>query len=227
MVLLDILFPRHCLGCSKLGSYICLDCGKQLKYIEKDICIYCRRPSLYGLTHPRCKQRLGLDGVISLFYYNNFLKKVIKAIKYRLASTVWDDFQREIAPQSIARVLIYTSFIDNIVLCPIPLHPYRLKERGFNQAEIISNWLSTYLQTPVAHLLLRTIHTPPQAKIHDSQQRHKNVHNIFTMKDGSVLFPGVILIDDVITTGSTILEATHILKEAGVSKVYTITIARG
>ena len=131
MFLLDLLFPRHCLGCRKLGTYICSSCEKQLKYIDKDICIYCRRASMYGLTHPNCKKKYGLDGVMSLFYYNNFLKKVIKAVKYGLASAVWDDFSRLIDPTSTLRFSTYISLSDQCVLTPIPLHTDCLKERGW------------------------------------------------------------------------------------------------
>ena len=182
---------------------------------------------MYGLTHPNCKKKYGLDGVMSLFYYNNFLKKVIKAVKYRLASAVWDDFSRLIDPTSTLRFSTYISLSDQCVLTPIPLHTDRLKERGFNQAELICTWLGAYLHTPTRILISRQLHTHPQAQIHDNAQRHKNVHNAFRLLSKADIPTSVILVDDVITTGSTIIEATKVLKEAGVKKVFAITIARG
>ena len=91
MFLKDLLFPKFCLGCGFLGAYICTNCKKKLSYIKQDSCLYCGKPSLYGLTHPGCRREKGVDGFLSVFYYNNLLKSVIKSVKYRLATAVFEE----------------------------------------------------------------------------------------------------------------------------------------
>lgn len=107
MFLADIFFPKFCLGCGYLGDYICLKCKKKLNYIEKQNCLYCKRQSLYGLTHSICARRNGIDGVITLFQYNDFLKIIIKNVKYRLAKSVLNDFLNQIKPYILTNLLFY------------------------------------------------------------------------------------------------------------------------
>lgn len=227
MFLLDLLFPKYCLGCGKLGAYICIKCADHLKYIQKDICVYCKRPSLYGLTHPLCKKRHGLDGCISFFYYNNLLKKVIKNIKYRHAVCIWSEFYKLIKPDLLYRTKFFTSVTPLSTLSPIPLHKDRLKERGFNQAELIAHFLETFLNISVHNYLKRSRYTNSQAQLQATDQRKKNIKNAFEAVQDVPADITIILVDDVITSGSTILEAATVLKKERAQKVFAITLARG
>ncbi|MEX1052374.1 MAG: double zinc ribbon domain-containing protein, partial [Patescibacteria group bacterium] len=84
MFLLDFLFPKHCFVCKKLGKYICERCKGALYVVKHDICIYCNKSSYLGLTHPGCERPNGIDGCVFLYKYNNYLKIIIKTLKYRL-----------------------------------------------------------------------------------------------------------------------------------------------
>src|SRR5574340_1124817 len=107
MFLKDLLFPKFCLGCGYLGAYICPKCRQKLRYVESDTCPYCQRPSFFGLTHTGYQKNHSLDSVVSIFYYNDFLKKIIKNIKYRLATEVWNDFCRIIKPENLSKISFY------------------------------------------------------------------------------------------------------------------------
>src|SRR5437773_1258128 len=85
MNLLDLIFPKRCVGCGKVGRYICVSCQKLILPIALNECIcpMCEKPAIDGITHPRCRTKYSLDGLTSFFYYTTVARQVIKAIKYR------------------------------------------------------------------------------------------------------------------------------------------------
>jgi competence protein ComFC len=223
MFILDLLFPPNCLSCSSFGSYICLDCQKKLKPAPL-ICLYCGKMSLYGLTHPGCRRELGVDAINCVYVYDPAMKKIIKNIKYRLVKKAFPELLNLVPGQTIK--LLKNSFGKNrFVVQPLPLHPQRLKERGFNQAESIGRFLAKKLSLSSIDVLTRAKPTQSQAKIGQSQKRYQNVRGVFETKQKT--HPNILLVDDVVTTGSTVKEATRVLKKSGVEKVFVFALARG
>jgi ComF family protein len=115
-------------------------------------------------------------------------------------------------------------------IVPIPLHPRRLRQRGYNQSFLLARELGRSLEVPVAQLLQRQRNTPPQVGLKRAD-RAKNIKDAFII-DGAA-FAGIggsrrcfLLIDDVFTTGATLNEAAHILKKAGATEVCALTLAR-
>src|SRR3989344_5576779 len=173
MFLKDLLFPKFCLGCGFLGAYICPNCQQKLSYIEKDTCLYCGRASLHGFTHPGCRRNYGIDGFLSLFFYNSFLKKIIKDIKYRLATDVWGELCLVIEPEKLEKLKIFKNLYgDGLCLESVPLHPKKLRTRGFNQAKIISRFFNQSLNLPATDYLLRTKDTQSQAQMKKNKDRY-------------------------------------------------------
>lgn len=223
----DLLFPRTCVGCGAIGSFICLSCQKKLIFIEKQRCFYCRKPSLYGFTHPLCKKQLGVDAALSLYAYNPFLKKLLKIAKYRLAKEALTELLLlSTAPLGL---LLYSrrSLFKNLPLLPIPLHRSRMRSRGFNQAETICQFLQTlHSEVRVVDVLERVLNTAAQAQMKTRLSRYRNMSGVFRVKK-EVLPTEVLLVDDVITSGSTIRSATESLKRAGVKHVYALSLGHG
>src|SRR5947209_8275036 len=83
MHVLDILFPKRCVHCMKIGEYVCSDCFVQLSFDVRHICLICNGLSIDGLTHPGCKNRYTIDGAFSGLVYNRVMKKLIYTFKYR------------------------------------------------------------------------------------------------------------------------------------------------
>ena len=225
----DFLFPKLCLNCGSLGSYICLKCHKKLSYLDYDYCIYCSKPSFMGFTHPVCQRSNGIDGLISIYYYNDTLKSIIKNIKYRLVKEALYELLQNLNPEILINKLSYfNEKKKDYLFNPLPLHKIRLNERGFNQAEVITDFLAKISQMPKINLLERTKSTPSQAQLKSRKLRYLNVHGVFSVKaDHTPLSKNIILVDDLVTTGSTLKAAATVLKKTGVGKVYALTLARG
>jgi ComF family protein len=113
------------------------------------------------------------------------------------------------------------------VVVPVPLHPRRERERGFNQSLLLAQRVGRALRCPVrADLLVRTMHTPPQTEL-SGDARRSNVRKAFaTRQTGPLVGRQVILVDDVFTTGSTAEACARCLKRAGASSVVVLTVAR-
>jgi ComF family protein len=112
------------------------------------------------------------------------------------------------------------------MVVPVPLHPARQRERGFNQAALLANLLVPSAAAPVREILERTRYTTTQTA-HDRAERMENLHGAFRLrKNQDVRDLRVLLIDDVLTTGSTLSECARVLKAAGAASVHAATAAR-
>ncbi len=229
MLVLDILYPKHCFICKKLGSYICDNCKDKLQLIDHDICIYCDKSSYLGLTHPACKRKYGIDGCMFVYKYNNYLKVIIKTLKYRL---VKDGFDRLMSIAHVpARTKIH-SLINTLnifpILSPIPLNKNRKNQRGFNQSDIICGYLSMHLRLESEEYLIRIKKTKTQAKLDSKRLRYNNIRGAFMLNTKpNVLGKNIILIDDIITSGSTVKEAASVLKRNKALNVFVFALAKG
>lgn len=228
MNLLDMLFPRRCVSCGKVGRYFCRECLGQIRFITHQICPVCERPAIGGASHPKCQTRYSLDGLISIFYYDGAVRKAIKLLKYRFVTDLAKEFISLIPPS------FFSSPIANYqssILIPVPLHSSRLKFRGFNQAEILGKLIAGKLNIPVRTDILKRIKkTIPQVEMKDRKKRLTNVENVFsvfqplTTNDQQLT---VFVFDDVFTTGATLRASANILKRNGAKKVWGITLAHG
>lgn len=231
MSLIDLFYPKFCLNCSFPGAYICPRCQKYLIMPKRPQCYVCKKNSLNSLTHQLCLRKLDIDGVCYLFYYNGLLKKIIKNFKYRLATKVGYELFNVIKPNVINRLSFYKDLNGNVVLQPIPLSKDKFNERGFNQALLIAKFMNRYLNLTIADFLTRVKETKPQANMKTKLDRFRNLKGAFGIKPGTdtrqIKKLRIILIDDVITTGSTVKEAAKVLKKNGALKVYVLALAGG
>ncbi len=226
----NTLFPKQCIGCGRLGIYICLVCQKKLKLVDKDVCPYCKRASFFGLTHPICVRRYGLDGLQSIYYYSPLVKKIIKTIKYGLVTDAIGDFAM-VTPLSIVnKFSFFKKFGNNFHLIPIPLHTVKLRKRGFNQSTLLAGHLSSLLSFPLNESIVRRIKdTPSQTKQKGAKERYDNIRGAFAIINEArqqIKGSNFIIFDDVWTSGSTIKEVCRIVKKHQAAKVFALTMAR-
>ncbi len=116
--------------------------------------------------------------------------------------------------------------VKKIIINPIPLHPKREKERGFNQAEIIALFIQKLIDKPFGHYFTRVRPTLPQAQITKKKERTKNMGGAFLLTKATNN-QNFMLIDDILTTGATLKEAASVLKKGGAAGVYAFTLAKG
>lgn len=231
MTLLDILFPKRCVGCGKLGSYFCASCVSTIRPIEpaEAICPMCEKPAIDGITHPRCVTRYSLDGLTSFFHYDGVVRKAIKTLKYRFVSDLASEFIGLIPEDPISSLpkLLITQPLSAF-LVPIPLHPSRFRDRGFNQAEKLGRLLANRLHIPIRiDMLRRTKRAEPQVIMRNRKERLQNMNNAFSLNNLTIQqFNNIVLFDDVFTTGATMRAAANTLKRAGIKRVWAVTMAR-
>lgn len=220
--LLDLLFPKFCFGCFKIGTYLCPRCEQKISFTKIPLCPYCEKPSPYGLTHQICLKPFSLDGLFVMGDYSGILRKMIHFLKYKnvfsLSETLIDLYSTHLKPPSVN--------IDFVAV--VPLHRSRLLERGYNQAEILAK---TYCRKRnliyKQNVLTRNRSTQSQMSLIDHRKRRENILGAFSLlNQESIINKSILLFDDVATSGATIFEATKVLKRNGAKKVWGTVLAR-
>lgn len=233
----DFFFPKRCVGCERLGSYLCTVCFTKIEFSTSTLCFVCNRGSLDGLTHPSCRGKFVIDGVYSSLVYSGIVKKLVYLFKYQpyltdLKTVLIDLMYESLSQQEMA----YKVLSSEGVLVPIPLEKGKLRRRGYNQASILAKGLAKKgfapqdreQETKVEDILMRVKKTKSQFEL-NREQRKENIRDAFVVTDSfdPVTSPPVILIDDLVTSGATLLEAAKVLKKSGVESVYGIALAHG
>jgi ComF family protein len=220
-VALDLLFPPYCIGCGEEGSYICGRCGRELPYISPPICTLCGRPLLPGGSCPGCiGQPTSLDGVRAPFLFEGLIRKAVHDLKYhnlRALIPVLAGYLKEYLTEDP---------LPGDVLVPVPIHPKRMRERGYNQSALLARELGR--QTSMfceESCLTRLTYIAPQAKLPSAAERQQNTAGAFICKDDRLKGKRVILIDDVSTSGATMNACAIALKAAGAAAVHGLALA--
>lgn len=224
--LLDLIFPRFCVGCQIEGYWICPDCYKKIFYIKCPYCPSCHRITAKGQYCVNCKKNTYLTGaIIATYYRKGPIKEAIHKFKYdsisELQFTLGDILAKTISERHVGK---------NLLLIPVPLHKTRQYERGYNQAQLLAKVISKKLHIPIIENKL--IKTKPSIRQADltRTQRLKNVQGLFNWigKEDELKGKIVILIDDVLTTGATLSECANVLrKKSGTTIVWGAVIAKG
>lgn len=224
MGLIDLVFPKNCFACQKPGGYLCSECVQNLKP-ARVCCPMCGHFNYQGKTHFSCRQKWGMEGKISCFSYQGPIRQALVQMKYHFSYKIAE----ELARVCLNEVKNYTQLINTCAFVSMATKTQRLNWRGFNQAEIIARVWADKLNIPFMNdVLIKCKSTLPQARL-DKTQRAKNINNAFATNSHASAklssYENIFLVDDVWTTGSTMREATKVLKKAGAKNVWGITIA--
>lgn len=229
--ILDLILPRRCILCGiELGSghpktRLCTSCGKTLSPFGQLRCAFCGSISQNGRTCAPCRRHHHLDRLLVACNYGRPpIIRIVKECKYRFI----EDLARDMARIMIERFGSSTISVDTLIV-PVPLHPKRLRWRGFNQAEVIAKTLAKHFKVEVVpSILYRTSLAKPQADILNRYERIKNIAGAFGIRHPEVVAGRpVVLVDDVSTTGATLDACATLLKSAGATDVTAMVFARG
>jgi len=252
--LLDLLFPKFCLGCQKEGAYLCEDCRGILDINQFNYCLCENSPqtlpphSTLGKC-PKCSSK-NLSGLYFALPYKEkqLTKKLIYQFKYQ---PYLKDLSKVLASLIIEHLILSgkntNEVWQNSVLIPVPLRRKKFNERGYNQSEELAKELSKILKIPViANYLIKTKETNSQMTL-KKDERETNLLGAFKIASPSACNNGplapsrrvattkqsfnlqnkkVFLVDDVYTTGSTMQECAKVLKAHGAKSVWGICITR-
>ena len=232
-MLLDMIFPRRCPICDRVlgningcggsrclvcsehddlvGGVRCMKCGKEIETDTAEYCSDCERyPKIYKRCYP-------------LFNYIEPVKGSILAVKYRNRREYCDYYG-----SAMAEMLCDTVRRNGIdVLVPVPVHRHKLKNRGYNQAQILAEVVGRHLAIPVCtDMLLRLEDTRPQKEL-DNLQRANNMKNAFGAGNYHRNYRRIMIIDDIYTTGATMDTCARILMEMGAEAVYGAVVCIG
>lgn len=184
-LLLDLIFPRHCLGCrveltSKQASLICAACFDKIILNSALKCHICGLRIGRMEVHKNCRKKTNIKTIFSAGHYSDpILREAIHVFKYRSIESL-KEILAELMVKYIKKERLLSEFTDSI-LVPIPLTLRRRVIRGFNQSELLANELSKFLNCPVVNMLTRKKFTAPQADISDWQKRKENVSGAFAL----------------------------------------------
>ncbi|MFH0834532.1 MAG: ComF family protein [Patescibacteria group bacterium] len=220
--LLEIIFPVRCTGCGAEGEWFCESCTQKIVPNAKQFCPVCWRENFGGKVCVRCSSSLDGLRVAASYQKNPELARAIATLKYKFSENLAQNLGA-----ILARSVVQKNYFGERVIVPIPLHKKRLRWRGFNQAELLARSAAQKLDLPLQDLLLRTKNTAQQAKL-SRAERLRNLENAFVLKsDFSVRDKTILLVDDVASTATTLLEAAKVLKKAGAREVWGLVLARG
>ncbi|HUK56292.1 MAG TPA: ComF family protein [Nitrospiria bacterium] len=233
-LMLDLLLPTRCRICQRYfrgdaNPCFCRDCWATVSRIEGPCCPRCGKPfaSEAALSHSPghlcgdCRRRLPhFDRAVAAAWYEGVLAEAIHLFKYRGKTLL-------VRPLGGLLLPAMERLSEADVLAPVPLHPSRLREREFNQALLLCDFIRAESGLPVLpDALERTRETPPQIGL-SHQDRWRNVRRAFIPKRPERLEGRrIVLIDDVLTTGATVNDCARVLKRAGAERVCVLTVAR-
>lgn len=231
--MLNIIYPEKCLICESVlplhyeKKFLCKNCESDIPWINGHACRKCGRPlmdtNLDNLCGICINKSFSFEKGYAVFEYD-VIKASIKHFKYKGFKKDGHGFSWLMYEYACKHNLI--EIFESDFLVPVPIFHEKKKIRGFNQAEILSNELSKYMNKPILKdILLRKNNTVPQSEL-SFEERKKNISGAFeVIKKEEVENKNIILIDDIFTTGSTVNECSRELYKNGASKVYFFALS--
>jgi len=229
--LLDIFYPPRCQVCFGFSSEpLCPRCRGRIAFIKPPVCRLCGLPLDPAAKGPdqcpdcRFVRRSPINWARSPGIYQGPLQRAILSLKFAGRRALCRPLA-DLLAAAVQNGLCPDDSFD--FACPVPLHPRRRKERGFNQSELLARYFCEKTGLTLnSSALLRIRFTVPQVML-PPEHRRKNVHGAFSLSPGAeVKGKKVLLIDDIYTTGSTLKECAWVLRRGGAAAVSVLTLAR-
>jgi ComF family protein len=232
VALLDFFFPPLCHVCKKFIAdagvlHVCSSCREQMPVPAHPLCTVCGIP-FDGAGDDHCcssclKSPPSFDAARAAIIHDGPGRNLIHAFKYNAKTHL----RRPLALLAVENVTDFVAARRPDLIIPVPLHVKRLRSRGFNQAVLLGEMLAREWCIPLHRRAMKRVRwTEPQINL-TADLRRKNVKGAFCVSDAAlVIGKRVLLVDDVLTTGSTVEECSKMLKRAGAAEVLVVTVAR-
>lgn len=227
--LLDLFYPPRCPVCHDIvqpgRKMICDTCAKKLPFVQGTVCERCGKP--VEETEKLCFDCQNLEHVfdqgMGIFLYNDIMRKSMHFFKYQGRKEYGEFYARAAWKRSREMLTCWKPE----VIVPIPVHKIRLRERGYNQAEVIAEKLSALTGIPVeTGYIIRKENTKAQKDL-TPKERRENLQCAFILGKVKVHHDRILLLDDIYTTGSTMDAVSKLLKQGGAKEIYALSICIG
>jgi ComF family protein len=238
---LDLVFPPACVSCGGLVEsepdgmdnhgfrHVCEGCRRRITLVRAPHCTTCGHPFFgvvaenIGCPHCETLQPRFREGRTATLLHGA-VRDIVHALKYRKQRFVLHDIAAIVRANDYFR-----EFLTDAILVPVPLHPRKRRERGFNQAELLADIFMDQAEgASVVKALRRVIDTPTQTRL-DREQRQENLKNAFALATRQPLETGkrYVIVDDVFTTGATLNACAAVLRRAGLTAIDVATLGHG
>ena len=216
----DLVLPPSCAACGRGGAFLCEPCEASLSRLERPYCARCAHPGADRLCEACASSPPAFDGIRAVCLFDGAARKLVHSLKYANFRAVAPDMARLLADLPGPRP------VPGEVIVPVPLHPRRERTRGYNQSELLARTVGKRMGLPVRPGIVRRVrNTPPQVSIENYEERRSNIEGSFVCPAG-LSGESVLLMDDVVTTGSTMSACAAALKAAGARSVWGLAFAR-
>jgi len=218
--LLDLFYPPRCPGCGRVGFTFCDACQARIEPPPAPACIRCGHPAATDGLCATCRATPShLDRIAASAVFAHPLRDAIHDLKYNNG--------RNLARPLGARMAVFWrqgNFAADVII-PVPLHPARLAERGYNQSALLARSMSQEISVRIDETVLVRAKATQQQALLKAGERRENVKDAFACR-GRVSGQRVVLVDDVCTTGSTLESCAAVLRASGAASVWAFTLAR-
>lgn len=218
--LLTFIYPKTCMSCDTLLNYntkieLCDECAKDFEPYTGNRCITCDRPMDNTGECSICKsEKIYFERGYCVYPYSGAVRNAILNFKFKNMALYYTYFGSKMTEYYFDYIMESYDYVT-----AVPIHKKKLKIRGYNQAELLAEYISEQINIPYYPILKRTVNTKPQNAL-NKKEREANIKNAFSLVDNvDIKNKSILIIDDILTTGTTINECCKILKKAGVFKV--------
>ncbi len=222
----DILAPKKCYSCNKEWHFLCPECLSKIDVFE-DVCYVCKGKTNNFDIHKSCLENVYYDKVIILSHYKNkHIKKLIKDFKFYKLKDIRDDFWEYLSKLFIENE-VYKNTDDYILIFP-PMGFIKKLKRWYNHSELLTRTISKNIKIDINSKLIKKTKTTRQQSILSREKRLTNLNNSFKIAKNKIDNfdkKTFIIVDDVISTWSTINEISKVLKQAWAKKVIWLIVA--
>lgn len=230
--IMKLIYPQKCVICRKViaqssKEYVCDRCKKTVRPITEPRCKRCSKPCA-TLEQELCgdcsRRKFLVKSGYALYLYDHNMQRAVQNFKYNGVLSCGDYF----ADEMVAEYGTWLKALSPDAIIPVPIHPKRMRYRGFNQAMYLAERIGEHTGIKVvSDYLIRTEDTKPQKEL-DNKDRFSNLKKGFSVTcSNSTQYNKVVLIDDIYTTGATLEACAHVLKQAGISQIFFLCLCIG
>jgi ComF family protein len=233
----DVLAPRHCLLCEQslqkntLSHFACQRCMDALPPAPRS------DELLAGVAQHFPKDNLALHRITARFQLGEEIEQhppvasiqaLIYGLKYGNKPSIGAELGRELGEFFAHQAFLGNTLLDYDALVPVPLHPARVRERGYNQAELLAKGIEHILKVPVRSTYLRRIRYTRSQTLLSAKERASNLQNVMVggKERESIKNMRILLVDDILTTGATLNSCALALLECGARRVDAVVVAK-